>query len=214
MEFGVGLDPTIGLSLDQQVEAVREAARLGYTSVWTPETTGMDSYQDCVLRWQASRAVGPAGVTTGIAVSPVLYRNPVAFTMSGGTVSAITGGKFIMGLGAGSAYRPALRQSLGVANISSLALRGSNRFPSFDGARRVGGRAGFVSGGVGWWRSVDEYGNVPGHPPRVDHIALAFILDVVSPIPGRPGPASCHARESRQGNPAAALAIRTLPETD
>jgi alkanesulfonate monooxygenase SsuD/methylene tetrahydromethanopterin reductase-like flavin-dependent oxidoreductase (luciferase family) len=52
----------------------------------------------------------------------VLYRTPIAFAMSGGTVSQLTGGRFIMGIGAGGAYRPRTRQSLGLPRFSTLGL--------------------------------------------------------------------------------------------
>ena len=122
MDIGVGLDATLNLSLDQQAELSQEAAQLGYTSVWTPESTGMDSFQLCAHRWAASRQVIPEGLHTGIAVSPVMYRTPVAFAMAGGTLSQLTGGRFIMGIGAGGAYRPRTRRSLGMPRISTLAL--------------------------------------------------------------------------------------------
>lgn len=122
MDIGVGLDATLDLSFAEQADLCQEAARLGYTSIWTPEGTGQDSFQICAQRWAASRQVVPEGLTTGIGVSPVLYRSPVAFAMSGGTLSQLTGGRFIMGIGAGGAYRPRLRQSLGLPRFSVLAL--------------------------------------------------------------------------------------------
>jgi alkanesulfonate monooxygenase SsuD/methylene tetrahydromethanopterin reductase-like flavin-dependent oxidoreductase (luciferase family) len=42
--------------------------------------------------------------------------------MEGGTVSEITGGKFIMGIGSGAAYRPQARAMLGVGQMSALTL--------------------------------------------------------------------------------------------
>ncbi len=122
MDIGVGLDATLNLSFDQQAELSREAAQLGYTSVWTPESTGMDSFQLCAHRWAASRQVIPEGLHTGIAVSPVMYRTPMAFAMAGGTLSQLTGGRFIMGIGTGGAYRPRTRRSLGMPRLSALAL--------------------------------------------------------------------------------------------
>ena len=122
MEIGVGLDPTLGLNWDQQREVSKEAARLGYTSIWTPEGNGQDSFHLCVQRWQATTEVVSEGLTTGIAVSPVMYRTPLSFAMEGGTVSDITGGKFIMGIGSGGAYRPQARAALGVGRMSALAL--------------------------------------------------------------------------------------------
>ncbi len=122
MEIGVGLDASLGLSFSGQIEASQEAARLGYTSIWTPEGTGQDSFQLCAQRWAASREVVPEGLTTGIAVSPVMYRTPVAFAMSGGTLSQLTGGRFLMGIGSGGAYRARSRQSLGLGRLSALAM--------------------------------------------------------------------------------------------
>ena len=101
MEIGVGLDVTLGLSLDQQAEMSREAARVGYTSIWTPEGNGYDSFHLCLQRWSASRDVTPGGVQTGIAVSPVAWRTPMAFAMAAGTLTELTGGRFMLGLGAG-----------------------------------------------------------------------------------------------------------------
>ena len=85
MEIGVGLDPTLGLNWDQQREVSKEAARLGYRSIWTPEGNGQDSFHLCVQRWQATTEVAPEGLTTGIAVSPVMYRTPLSFAMEGGS---------------------------------------------------------------------------------------------------------------------------------
>jgi alkanesulfonate monooxygenase SsuD/methylene tetrahydromethanopterin reductase-like flavin-dependent oxidoreductase (luciferase family) len=101
MEIGVGLDATLGLSWAQQADVSKEAARLGYTSIWTPEGNGHDSTHVCAQRWAATREVVPEGLTTGIAVCPVTNRNPLGFAMSAGTVSDITGGRFILGLGSG-----------------------------------------------------------------------------------------------------------------
>ena len=122
MDIGIGLDTTLGLSLSQQEEVSQEAARLGYTSIWTPEGTGQDSFQICAHRWAATRKVVSEGLTTGIAVSPVMWRTPLAFAMSGGTLSELTGGRFIMGIGAGGAYRPATRATLGMPRLSVMAM--------------------------------------------------------------------------------------------
>jgi 5,10-methylenetetrahydromethanopterin reductase len=122
MDIGIGLDATLNLSFADQAALSQEAARLGYTSIWTPESTGQDAFQLCSQRWAASCQVIPEGLNTGIGVSPVLYRTPIAFAMSGGTMSQLTGDRFIMGIGAGGAYRPRTRQSLGLPRLSTLAL--------------------------------------------------------------------------------------------
>ncbi len=122
MEFGVGLDGSLGLSIADEMEMSREAARLGYTSIWTPEGTGQDSFQVCAYRWAASRDVAPDGLRTGISVSPVMWRSPVAFAMSGGTMSQVTGGRFYMGIGTGAVYQPRGRRALGMPRVSALAM--------------------------------------------------------------------------------------------
>jgi alkanesulfonate monooxygenase SsuD/methylene tetrahydromethanopterin reductase-like flavin-dependent oxidoreductase (luciferase family) len=122
MDIGVGLDATLNLSFQEQAELSAEAVRLGYTSVWTPEGTGHDAFQLCALRWAGSRAAVPEGVLTGIAVSPVALRTPVALAMSAGTLTELTGGRFILGIGAGGVYQERYRRSLGLARLSVLAL--------------------------------------------------------------------------------------------
>ncbi len=122
MKIGIGLDATLGISLGEQADLSREAARLGYTSIWTPEGAGHDSFQICALRWAATRDVIEEGLTTGIAVCPVMYRTPVAFAMSAGTVSELTGGRFVLGIGSGGAYRPGARRALGLPDLSALSM--------------------------------------------------------------------------------------------
>ena len=123
MRIGVGLDGTLGLGLDDQAELAREAARLGYTSVWTPEGAGEDGFQICAQRWLASRDVVAEGLTTGIAVSPIALRTPVSLAMSAGTLTRWTGGRFILGIGTGGLASGSYRRSLGIpANASPLHM--------------------------------------------------------------------------------------------
>ena len=122
MDIGVGLDGTLDLSFDEEAQVSKEAARLGYTSVWTPEGAGYDSFQVCAHRWAASREVVQGGLVTGISVSPVALRTPISLAMSGGTVSALTGGRFILGIGSGGIYHPSGRHSFGLPRVSTLEV--------------------------------------------------------------------------------------------
>ncbi len=121
-EVGVGLDFTLGLSFDDQATLAREAAELGYEQIWTPEGSGLDSFQLCATRWQASRAVLPEGLKTGISVSPVAYRTPIGFAISAGTLGAQTGGRFILGIGSGGIQNAAFRRAMGIRTNSTLAV--------------------------------------------------------------------------------------------
>ncbi len=122
MRIGLGLDYTLGLTFEDQDTLAREAAELGYEEIWTPEQSGHDSFQVCALRWEASRAVVPEGVRTGISVSPVAYRTPMGFAMSAGTLGARTGGRFVLGIGTGGLYRPDFRRAMGIKTSSTLAI--------------------------------------------------------------------------------------------
>lgn len=115
MEIGVGLDGTLGLSLTDEAKVSAEAARLGYRSIWTPEGPGYDSFQICAHRWQATRQVVPDGLHTGISVSPVALRTPFSLAMSAGTTSALTNGRFTLGVGSGSIHTPAGKRAYGFA---------------------------------------------------------------------------------------------------
>ena len=120
MEIGVGLDGTLGLTFEDEAELSREAARLGYESVWTPEGPGYDAFQVCLNRWAASRDESPAGLGTGISVSPVALRTPLSLAMSGGTLSALTGGKFTLGIGSGGLHRRSGRRPFGLPDVSAI----------------------------------------------------------------------------------------------
>lgn len=122
MEVGVGLDGTLRLSYAEQAQLSAEAARLGYTQVWTPEGSGEDSFQLCAMRWAATREVIPGGVTTGIGVSPVPLRTPMGFAMSAGTLSKMTEGRFILGVGSGQADVPDYRRTWNMRGTSAIGL--------------------------------------------------------------------------------------------
>lgn len=122
VRLGLGLDFTLGLGFSEQELLAREAAELGYAELWTPEGAGLDSFQICAVRWRASAGVAPGGLATGIAVSPVAYRTPMAFAMSAGTLGALTGGRFVLGIGSGGLHRPEFRRAMGVRSGSTLAI--------------------------------------------------------------------------------------------
>ena len=122
MDIGVGLDGTLDLSFAEEARLSQEAARLGYTSLWTPEGPGYDAFQVCANRWAASQETVSGGLTTGISVSPVALRTPISLAMSGGTLSALTGGRFILGIGAGGIYRASGRRAFALPRVSALEV--------------------------------------------------------------------------------------------
>lgn len=122
MQIGIGLDPTLGLNYEEQGLISAEAAGLGYEQIWMPEGAGEDAFQTCLLRWNATRAVVPGGLGTGIGVAPVAMRTPMGFAMSAATMSKVTNGKFILGIGSGQADVERYRRTWGVRGTSVLGL--------------------------------------------------------------------------------------------
>jgi alkanesulfonate monooxygenase SsuD/methylene tetrahydromethanopterin reductase-like flavin-dependent oxidoreductase (luciferase family) len=117
VEIGVGIDERLGLDYAQQRELVREAARLGYASVWSPSSvTSHDAFHTCVQWFQAS------GLSTGISVVPAPVWTPVALASQAATVGELTEGRFILGIGPGSIHLAAFRRTFGLPEQPPIAL--------------------------------------------------------------------------------------------
>ncbi len=123
METAVGLDHTLKLSIPEMGQAAQEAARRGYGSLWFGEGNGgNDGFVLCSQCWAASRTAIPEGIATGLNVTPVLLRTPLALAMSARTMTELTGGRFILGVGAGRAYSEEGRRALGRPKLSPMEL--------------------------------------------------------------------------------------------
>lgn len=83
-------DPPVGVA-----EAVRAAEDLGFDSVWSAEAYGSDCFTP--LAWHGSST---QRLRLGTAVCQMSARTPVATAMSALTLDHLTGGRFMLGLGA------------------------------------------------------------------------------------------------------------------
>ena len=119
MEIDVGLD-AVGLRFEVEAQVAVEAARLGYGRLWTGSIG--DPFQTCALRWAETRGVVAGGIGTAIGVLPVGVRTPADVAMSAAALSRATGGRFVLGIGAGSTYESAYRETWGIEERSPLAL--------------------------------------------------------------------------------------------
>src|SRR5580700_9642867 len=107
MMIGVGRDARLGLPFDQVREAAREAARLGFQSLWTPAGGIPDAFHVCAGWSGATAEVVPGGITTATGVVPVRMWTVPALANQAATVAQISGGRFVLGVGSGgSAGRP------------------------------------------------------------------------------------------------------------
>ncbi|HEY3437026.1 MAG TPA: LLM class F420-dependent oxidoreductase [Actinotalea sp.] len=77
------------------LEAVITADRLGFDSVWTAEAYGSDALTP--LAWWGSRT---ERIRLGTAIAQISARTPTAAAMAALTMDHLSGGRFILGLGA------------------------------------------------------------------------------------------------------------------
>jgi alkanesulfonate monooxygenase SsuD/methylene tetrahydromethanopterin reductase-like flavin-dependent oxidoreductase (luciferase family) len=117
MMIGAGLDARLGLPFDQLREAAKEAARLGFESLWTPAGTVPDSFHVCAA-WSQDTSL-----RTGISVVPAVSRwTPPGLALQAATLAQISGGQFVLGLGTGG-YGPRFWSSVGLPDRPIAVMR-------------------------------------------------------------------------------------------
>src|SRR5882724_6401476 len=117
MKIGIGLDARLGLPFDQLRAAAREAAALGFESVWTPAGGVPDSFHVCAA-WSHDTSL-----RTGISVVPAARMwTPLALAAQAATLAQLSGGRFILGLGTGG-YGPRFWESAGLPNRPIAVMR-------------------------------------------------------------------------------------------
>ncbi|MFN8532195.1 MAG: LLM class flavin-dependent oxidoreductase [Dehalococcoidia bacterium] len=105
LHFGARLDPGVG-RYATLVEHARLAERGGYDSIWVndhvaiPEIVGSEPWLECFTTLAAlSRDTARVGL--GSLVTAVPWRNPALVAKMGATIDDLSGGRLILGLGAG-----------------------------------------------------------------------------------------------------------------
>ena len=117
MRIGAGLDGRLGLRFAELRQAGREAARLGFESLWTPAGGVPDAFHVCAAWAQDSP------VRTGISVVPAARMwGPLALAVQAATVGEISGGRFILGIGTGG-YGPGFWASVGLPDRPIAVMR-------------------------------------------------------------------------------------------
>lgn len=89
--------PLTGVPVLQHRALVAELGELGYTDVWSAETTGTDAFTPLALAAQWSESV-----RLGTAIAPVYTRGPALLAMSAATAAEVSGGRFVLGIGSSS----------------------------------------------------------------------------------------------------------------
>src|SRR2546423_15246494 len=92
MNIGSELDARLGLPFDQLRAAAREAARLGFESVWTPAGGVPDSFHVCAA-WSHDTSL-----RTGISVVPAARMwTPLALAAQAATLAQLSAGAVRVG---------------------------------------------------------------------------------------------------------------------
>ncbi len=83
-----------GAQVSLDMNLVREAERLGFDSVWTAEAWGSDAVSP--LAWIGAQT---SKIRLGTAIMQLPARSPSSTAMTAMTLDALSGGRFILGLG-------------------------------------------------------------------------------------------------------------------
>lgn len=103
VKFGVTIQPA---PYDEMSKHVRLAEFLGFDSVWIPDHIVLESYESvCPETWSVLSAFATLTkrVTLGTAVTDPYRRHPAVLAQTVATLDQISGGRAILGLGAGEA---------------------------------------------------------------------------------------------------------------
>lgn len=96
MDIGLGLDGRLSLSAADQRVLATEAAALGYTSLWTPNSAAKDVFDLCAAWHEAS------GLATGTSVLPRQTWTVAELAAGASGLARRTGGTFVLGVGSGN----------------------------------------------------------------------------------------------------------------
>lgn len=104
MRFGAAFFPA--MPVDEVVDIGRLAESLGYADLWIPDQSF--HHDPFLLLARCARAT--SSIRLGVAVTNPVSRHPVQIARAAATLGQISGGRFVLGLGAGNRTRvlPAL----------------------------------------------------------------------------------------------------------
>jgi len=114
VEIGLGVDSRFALSAEEHRALAREAAALGYRSLWTPIGNTREPFDVCAIWTQSS------GLPTGIAVAPISAWSIDDLTSISKETFERCRGRFTLGIGvglAGDAPIRVMRQAIGALRV-------------------------------------------------------------------------------------------------
>jgi hypothetical protein len=149
MQIGLGLDGRLRLSEADHDAIAREAAALGYTSLWTPARED-DPFERCV-RWHRA-----SGLATGISVLPLQLWDRDRLIAGARAAAAATGGTFVLGVGAGSLRDAPIRRLRELAADLRAGLPGVPLYLGALGPQMLRLAGGHYDGAALNWCSAEQ----------------------------------------------------------
>jgi len=119
MDYGFVFDGTFNLSWLQQRELVARAVDLGYTSGWAP---GGVTSRDGILTAVQWAQAAPSRLTTGTSVTVAPFWTPTSLASQAATAGELTEGRFVLGIGSGSAHEPSAQSAYDLPNRPVISL--------------------------------------------------------------------------------------------
>lgn len=89
--------PLNGIPLRNQRDLIAELPDLGYTDVWSSESSDADAFTPLALA-----SVWAPTLRLGTAIVPVYTRGPATLAVSANTLAAVAPGRFVLGIGSSS----------------------------------------------------------------------------------------------------------------
>ena len=89
--------PLDGIALPDQRDLIAELPDLGYTDVWSSESSVADAFTPLALA-----SVWAPTLRLGTAIVPVFTRGPATLAISAATLAAAAPGRFVLGVGTSS----------------------------------------------------------------------------------------------------------------
>ena len=94
--LALGIHPNSVLSVAEMVECARLAETKGFAAIWVAE-----GHRGDVFALLSALAMSTSKIQLGAGILPVLVRSPWVVAMGAAVIDEISGGRFLLGLGAG-----------------------------------------------------------------------------------------------------------------
>jgi probable F420-dependent oxidoreductase len=142
--------PLDGISLPDQRKLIEELPDLGYTDVWSSESSVADAFTPLALA-----SVWAPALRLGTAIVPVYTRGPATLAMSAATLASAAPGRFVLGVGTSSdviverwngiPFDEPFKRARDTLRFLKTALAGEKVTHSFDTFAIDGFRPGLVA---------------------------------------------------------------------